>query len=483
MGMLGSKGAKPPDAGQGVLSPLYQSRKKIHPRLVNGTFRNLKWAAMVVTLAIYYVTPWLRWDRGPGAPDQAVLIDFPARRFYFFFIEIWPHELFFIAGLLIMAGIGLFLTTSVAGRLWCGYACPQTVWTDLFIHVERLIEGDRNARMKLDSAPWTFGKILKRVAKHSAWILIGLVTGGAWIFYFADAPTLARQFAELDAPAVAYSTVAILTATTYVMGGLMREQVCTYMCPWPRIMGAMMDEESLVVTYRANRGEPRGFSKAAEASTTFGDCVDCGACVAVCPMGIDIRNGQQLECITCALCIDACSEVMDHLDRPRGLIGYASLAGETRAEAGAPRRIRPIRPRTLAYFALWSSVGLIMLYALLTRPEIEINVLHDRNPVFVKMADGSVRNSYAVKILNKTHSSRSFHIRVEGIPAPAISVVGAIDTVTSDPILTVDPDVVRNFRVLVTSKSSQPRDDNQIRFVLKDINGGEDIVAQSIFVE
>jgi cytochrome c oxidase accessory protein FixG len=273
--------------------PLYAPRRKIFPKRASGQFRRFKWLVMAVTLGIYYLTPWLRWDRGPHAPDQAVLVDLANRRFYFFFIEIWPQEFFYIAGLLVMAGIGLFLITSTVGRAWCGYTCPQTVWVDLFLVVERAIEGDRNARIKLDAAPWTLDKIAKQAAKHSVWLLIGVATGGAWVFYFADAPTLLVDLFTGHAAPVAYITVATLTATTYVFGGFMREQVCTYMCPWPRIQAAMLDENSLTVTYNDWRGEPRSrhAKKAAAAGEIVGDCVDCNACVAVCPMGIDIRDG------------------------------------------------------------------------------------------------------------------------------------------------------------------------------------------------
>ncbi|MEX0347778.1 MAG: 4Fe-4S dicluster domain-containing protein, partial [Rhizobiaceae bacterium] len=236
---------------------LYESRKKIHPKRATGSFRKLKWWIMAVTLGIYYLTPWLRWSRGPDAPDQAVLVDLANRRFYFFFIEIWPHEFFFVAGLLVMAGVGLFLVTSTLGRAWCGYTCPQTVWVDLFLVVERYFEGDRNARIKLDAAPWSGSKIIKRTSKHVVWLLIAVMTGGAWIFYFADAPKLAVDLFTFQAPAVAYTTVLVLTGTTYVFGGLMREQVCTYMCPWPRIQAAMLAEHSLTVTYNDWRGEPR----------------------------------------------------------------------------------------------------------------------------------------------------------------------------------------------------------------------------------
>lgn len=237
--------------------PLYAARKKIHPKRAEGRFRSLKWAIMVVTLGIYYLTPWIRWDRGEFAPDQAVLIDLYHRRFYFFFIEIWPQEFYYVAGLLIMAGIGLFLVTSSVGRAWCGYTCPQTVWVDLFLVVERAIEGDRNKRIRLDKAPTSTNKVIKRVSKHTIWLLIAASTGGAWIFYFADAPKLAVDLFTGNAAGVAYATVAVLTFTTYTLGGLMREQVCIYMCPWPRIQGAMLDEHSLTVTYNDWRGEPR----------------------------------------------------------------------------------------------------------------------------------------------------------------------------------------------------------------------------------
>ena len=211
--------------------PLYSSRRKIHPKAVSGFFRRMKWQIMIVALAIYYLTPWIRWYRGEGQPDQAVLIDMANRRFYFFFIEIWPQEFYFVAGLLVMAGIGLFLVTSVVGRAWCGYFCPQTVWTDLFIHIERWVEGDRNAQIRLENAPWTAAKYRKLITKHGIWLIIAVLTGGAWVFYFADAPTLLRELLTLQAPFIAYASIAVLTFTTYALGGLMREQVCIYMCP------------------------------------------------------------------------------------------------------------------------------------------------------------------------------------------------------------------------------------------------------------
>ena len=438
-----------------VRKPLYEKRKKIFPKRAEGRFRQFKWLVMLITLGIYYLTPWIRWDRGPHAPDQAVLVDLAGRRFYFFFIEIWPQEFFFVAGLLVMAGFGLFLVTSAVGRAWCGYTCPQTVWVDLFLVVERAIEGDRNARMKLDAGPWTVAKVWKRVLKHSTWLAIAVATGGAWIFYFADAPTLGFEFVTGQAAAVAYITVAILTATTYVFGGLMREQVCTYMCPWPRIQAAMLDENSLVVTYNDWRGEPRSrhAKKAAAAGESVGDCVDCNACVAVCPMGIDIRDGQQLECITCALCIDACDGVMNKLGKEKGLIAYATLSEYESNMALAtangttgivPANVRKpdgsfsdkvkhfnwriiFRPRTLFYMSVWSLVGIGLLVALLSRDRLEVNVLHDRNPQFVLESDGSIRNGFTVRLLNMVPEPRTIMLSLEGLPEATMKISGLSD--------------------------------------------------------
>jgi cytochrome c oxidase accessory protein FixG len=404
-------------------SSLYETRKAVHPKAVDGPFRRLKWAVMAVTLAIYYVTPWLRWDRGPHAPDQAVLVDLAGRRFYMFAIEIWPHEFYYVAGLLIMAGIGLFLVTSAVGRAWCGYACPQTVWTDLFQHVERLIEGDRNAQLRLDRAPWSLAKLARRGGKYGAFLTISLATGGAWIFYFADAPTLARDFLAGDAAFVAYATVGVLTATTFLLGGVMREQVCIYMCPWPRIQTAMMDERSLTVTYKQWRGEPRsrGLKRASlEDLGLAGDCIDCSQCVQVCPTGIDIREGPQIGCITCALCIDACDKVMAQIGRPRGLIDYATAEQAAIEQAGgtAPGTLRTLlRPRTLIYFAIWGAIGLTMLFALGQRTRLDATALQDRNPIFVRLADGHIRNGYTVKIRNMQARPREVEVALVGLPS------------------------------------------------------------------
>lgn len=427
---------------------LYTSREKVYAKRAFGTFRTVKWAVMAVTLGIYYVLPWLRWDRGPHLPDQAVLIDFPNRRFFFFFLEIWPQEFYFVTGLLILAALALFLVTALAGRVWCGYACPQTVWTDLMIAVEHFWQGDRNARMRLDKAPWTFNKAWRKTATHISWLLISVATGGAFVFYFRDAPTLAGEFAAFQAPAIAYVFVGVFTATTYLLGGIAREQVCTYMCPWPRIQGAMFDQHSLLVSYRDWRGEPRGAHKAGQSWEGRGDCIDCKQCVAVCPAGIDIRDGAQLECIQCALCIDACNSIMDKVGRPRGLIAYDTIDNLAASAKGKSSPVRLLRPRVLLYAALIALVGLIMLVALWNRSVLEVNVLRDRNPLFVQLSDGSIRNGYTIKILNKRHESRKFRLATQGLLGASIRIVGFEKDV--DPVIDVVPDDLRALRVYVT---------------------------------
>jgi len=425
---------------------LYASRQKVYPKLAHGRFRAIKWLVMAATLGIYYALPWLRWHRGPDLPDQAVLLDMANNRFFFFFLEIWPQEFYFVTGLLVLAALTLFLVTSVAGRVWCGYTCPQTVWTDLMIVVERFWQGDRNARIALDKRPWGPVKLLKKGMTHLSWLAIGLATGGAFVFYFRDAPTLAAELLSGTAPTIAYLFLGIFTLTTYLLGGIAREQVCIYMCPWPRIQGAMTDHETLLVSYRTHRGEPRGAHKKGQPWEGRGDCIDCKACVVVCPTGIDIRDGSQLECIQCALCIDACNDIMGKIGRPRGLIAYDSIAGQGAAASGGVAPLRLIRGRTLLNAGLIGLVGAIMVVALINRTTLEVNVLHDRNPPYVLLSDGAVRNGYTVKILNKLHEPREFALAVTGLAQAKLAIVG-MDAGASVRVTTDD---LRELRVLVT---------------------------------
>lgn len=464
--------------------PMYAPRKSIHPMRVSGAFRRLKWRLMAVFLAVYYITPWIRWDRGEGIPDQAVLVDLAHRRFFFFFIEIWPQEFYFVAGMLIMAGIGLFLVTSVLGRAWCGYACPQTVWVDLFVHVERWIEGDRNARFRLEKAPWRGSKFAKRGLKYLIWLLISVATGGAWVFYFADAPTLAIDLFTGQGALIAYATIAVLTATTFIFGGFMREQVCTYICPWPRIQGAMLDENSLTVTYHGWRGEPRKHGKA-EPGVPQGDCISCNMCVAVCPMGIDIREGSQLECITCALCIDACNNVMAKTGGLQDLISYSSLnAYEAKAEGKPTPSLARIvfRPRTLIYTALWCAVGLGMLALLVVRDTLDVNVLHDRNPQYVELADGSIRNGYTIKFLNMEQKTRRVLLAMADLDDALMTVAGNDLSPSRTREFLLPADKVLSLHVFITApKQSVTGKKTPFRISVLDLAGTEQAHYGAIF--
>jgi cytochrome c oxidase accessory protein FixG len=471
----------------GDLAPLYAARKAIYPQSVSGTFRNIKWALLIACLAVYYFLPFVRWDRGPDAPSQAVLVDFPNRRFYFFFIELWPQEVYYFTGLLIIAAMALFLMNAIGGRIWCGYLCPQTVWTDLFYAVERLIEGDRRERMLKAGRPLTVRRIGEIGAKHTIWLIIAWWTGGAWVLYFADAPTLVKELATFQAPAVAWVSIAILTFTTYLLAGHMREQVCVYMCPWPRIQAALTDEWALNVTYRYDRGEPRMSLRKAEALLSTGkpagDCVDCRQCVAVCPTGIDIRDGAQLECIGCGLCIDACDNVMKKVGRPTALIAYDNDINIQRHKRGKPPVYRFIRARTLIYAGIIALAGATMLYALATRSHIEISVLHDRNPLFVTLSDGSIRNAHTVHLLNKRHDISQIEVEVGGLPAAEVHIVGQDTAIPGMPLIPVGPDQGREVRVLVTIPPGAQIDrSTPLTFRATDTATGETVVATDHFI-
>lgn len=467
--------------------PLFAPTPKVYPQKVSGTYRRIKWGLLIVGMAIYYLLPFVRWDRGPNLPDQAVLVDFERRRFYFFFIELWPQEVYYFTGLLILAAIILFLMNALAGRVWCGYLCPQTVWTDLFLRVERFFEGDRRDRIKLDDAPWTADKVARKAGKHFVWLMIAWWTGGAWVLYFADAPTLVRDLATFQAPFTAYVWIGILTTTTYILAGHLREQVCLHMCPWPRIQAALTDEHALNVSYRYDRGEPRmsvkDAKRAREAEQPAGDCIDCHQCVAVCPTGVDIRQGSQLGCIQCGLCIDACDTVMTKIGRPTRLIAYDTDEAIMAREVGQTPTYKPIRARTILYAAVIALVGGAMVYQLATRAFLGMNLIHDRTPLFVTLRDGSIRNTYTVRLINKRTESRQIALTIDGPTSVAMDVQGATPTSDWRPIVSVDPDTTREIRVLVTiPRSSLQSGTNMIRIKASDLFAGETVtVAENFF--
>jgi cytochrome c oxidase accessory protein FixG len=461
---------------------LYADRIKIYPRKIAGRWRRIKWWVLSILLGLYYVGPWIRWDRGPNAPDQALLIDMPGRRAYFFGLEIWPQEIYYLTGLLILGAVGLFLVTAWFGRVWCGFTCPQTVWTDLFIWVERRIEGDRNARIRLDKAPFGFDKAWRKTAKHLAWLAIAFATGGAWILYFNDAPTTVARFFTGEAGTTVYGFTFLFTATTYLLAGWAREQVCIYMCPWPRFQAAMFDEDSYIVTYEEWRGEPRGGARKGQSFEGRGHCVDCGMCWQVCPTGVDIRKGQQMACIGCALCVDACNSIMDRFGLPRNLITYDSINNQVARVEGRPPRMRLFRPRTVTYLAALLLVGAVMVFSLSTRDRLEINLVPDRQPLFVTLADGSIRNGYTLKILNMKREAKRFLVSTEGLQSAELMVTGHHPEPTPAVELAVEPDAVGAFRIFVKAQP-QGLSGKQTGFdlVLTDLSDRDTVHHRTVF--
>lgn len=457
----------------------FAKQKRIYPKRVKGYFRNLKWLAMLVTLGIYYFAPFIRWDRGPNAPDQAILIDLPNARAYWFLIEIWPQEVYILTGILVLAAIMLFFVTSLFGRVWCGYFCPQTVWTDLFVWVERFVQGDRNARRKLAEGPWTFEKTWKIAVTHFFWILIAWLTAGSFILYFVDAPTFVADFINFDITKTQLGFMLGLTFSTYLMAGFAREQVCTYMCPYARFQSAMFDENTLIIGYDTQRGEPRGKHKRGDSWEDRGHCIDCTACVQVCPMGIDIREGLQMECIACGLCIDACDDVMTKIDLPKGLIRYDTSRHMALRAKGIFEKFRFVRPRTIFYTLLIATIGTLMLSALIFRTPVELHVLHDRNPLFVKLSSGDIRNGYEIKILNKTHDDHLYRLAVEGIEGMTLDVRGA-GNVSADN-LSVKAGEVGHFHVMVSAKA-QEIPQKPLMFLLRSNANNKTARTESVFI-
>lgn len=435
---------------------------------------------MVVTLGIYYFAPFIRWDRGANAPDQAILIDLPSRRAYWFFIEIWPQEVYYLTAILIFAAIALFFVTSLLGRVWCGYFCPQTVWTDLFIAVENLIQGDRVARKRLDDMPLCIEKIWKKLVTHFLWILIALSTAGAFVFYFNDAPTLWGDILQGHISRTVLGFVGFLTFSTYLMAGFAREQVCIYMCPYSRFQSAMFDKDTLIIGYDVDRGEPRGKHKAGTSWEGKGHCIDCTACVQVCPTGIDIRKGLQMECIACGLCVDACNEIMDKVGLPQGLIRYDT---ERRIESKCSAdktKVHLLRPRTFYYAFVLCVIAGLVIFGQVTRKPFELHVLHSRNPLTVKLSDGRVRNGYDVKILNKAHDDSDFSLKIEGVENAELEVKGAGHLTLDD--LPVPADNVSAFHVFVSAMPQEGAETRDIRFILKNDRTGREEVYKSMFI-
>ncbi len=429
-----------------AVTGLYAETQTIHPRRTNGPNRRRKTILAWISLILVSVGPWLRWDRGVGRPDQAFLFDFSAMRFYVLDAEIWPQDLYLLTGVLVVAAIGLFLVTALRGRVWCGFACPQTVWTDLFIIIEQWIEGDRNARMRLEKMPWSAEKILIKTAKHGAWVVLSLLTGVSFLLFFNDAVTSMRDIVTGQAGIVLYSFVFLFFSLTYLLAGWAREQVCLYMCPWPRFQGAMQDRETVMIGYDRHRGEPRGKSSGMDGDCmdVRGDCVDCTLCVQVCPAGIDIRDGVQMACINCGLCADACDGVMTRLGRGTGLVGWHG------ADSGVVAGRWYRRPRLAVYGGIIALTVAVTTFAAWDRPSVSASLSHDRSPVAVLLSDGTVRNDYTLKVINRGRDRVPLRLSVLGVGVVQVSVLGQDDTV-----LAVDGDGISTYRISVRQKPGE----------------------------
>jgi cytochrome c oxidase accessory protein FixG len=405
---------------------LYAARLKIQPRSIQGRFNTVRWAMVWLTQLLFYGLAWVPWSG-----RQAVLFDLAERKFYIFGLVLWPQDVVYLALLLIISALGLFLVTAVAGRVWCGYACPQSVYTEIFMWIERRIEGDRSARLKLDASPLGMRKIGLRSAKHGAWAILALWTGFTFVGYFTPIRELAAGVSVGTVGSWEGFWMLFYAAFTYIFAGHMREQVCKYMCPYARFQGVMFDPDTLIVSYDTARGEPRGSRRKAAEGLPVGDCVDCEWCVQVCPTGIDIRNGLQYECIGCALCIDACDQVMDKVGRPRGLIAYSTersqLEGKPAHESWREVLAHILRPRVILYSSLLLFICSGFAWALFTRVPVKVNVMRDRASLAREVEGGKIENVYRLRIMNTTELPRRFALEVEGIPGAVIADLREIE--------------------------------------------------------
>ncbi len=408
--------AVPPVAGDSseVVS-LYQSEDKIYARSVSGWFNRWRWAMVWATQLVFYGLPWLSLN-----DRQAMLFDLAARRFYIFKLVLYPQDLIYLTGLLIISALSLFLFTAVAGRLWCGYTCPQTVYTEIFMWVERMIEGDRGARMRRDNASINAAKLGRKGAKHAVWIAIGLWTGFTFVGYFTPIRELALEVTQLSLGPWESFWVLFYGFATYGNAGWMREQVCKYMCPYARFQSAMFDRDTLIVTYDEARGEGRGVRPRSETAEQYrarglGDCIDCGLCVQVCPTGIDIRNGLQYECISCSSCIDACNGVMDKMHYPRGLIRNSTQNGISQKLSRRAMFRRVLRPRVLIYSSVLAAIGIGLVASLLMRAPFRVDVVRDRGSLARQVGQGKIENVYRLQIMNATEHGQQFRIDATGL--------------------------------------------------------------------
>ncbi|RJF96115.1 cytochrome c oxidase accessory protein CcoG [Noviherbaspirillum saxi] len=406
---------------------MYQARQEIYPRDVKGWYANWRWACVWLTQIVFYGLPWMSWN-----DRQAVLFDLAARKFYLFGIVLWPQDFIYLALLLIICAYALFLFTAVAGRLWCGYACPQTVYTEIFMWIERKIEGSRSARMRLDKQSWSVDKLLRKSSKHLAWGAVALWTGFTFVGYFTPTHTLLREVATVTFGPWEWFWILFYAFATYGNAGWMREQVCKYMCPYARFQSSMFDRDTLTVTYDAQRGEPRGARTRKAAGAAFGSCIDCSMCVQVCPTGIDIRDGLQADCIGCAACIDACDMVMDKIGTPRGLIRYATENAMVQGLGAAEIRRRAFRPRILIYSGILFVIVALCAGSLFMRTPLKMDVIRDRGAMGREVEEGMIENVYRLQIMNTDERQHRFRISVSGIDSIALASPDQVELAATD---------------------------------------------------
>ena len=460
----------PKDDDEGYQS-LYESAKKIYPRAVTGRFVNWRWVFVWLTQIVFYGLPWIQWGE-----RQAVLFDLGARRFYLFGLVLYPQDFIYLTGLLVISALSLFLFTAVAGRLWCGFACPQTVYTEIFLWIERKVEGDRPARMKLDGQPLSMEKLVKKWFKHFLWIGFSIWTGYTFVGYFTPITELGMEFFQNRMGSWEIFWVLFYGFATYGNAGWMREQVCKYMCPYARFQSAMFDKDTLIVSYDAARGEPRGTRGRKDdfKAKGLGSCIDCELCVQVCPTGIDIRKGLQYECIGCAGCIDVCDSVMDKMNYPRGLIKFTTQHAEAQGW-GSPRILRHIlRPRVLVYGTILGAIILAVGISLALRTPFKVDVVRDRAALARIAAGGNIENVYRLQVMNATEQTQTFRISAEGLQGLALA---------SEPTVTVDAAQSRwvPVRLQVPYGSAEPGS-HAIHFHITAGDGAMAVTEKSVFL-